>query len=177
MQTSTLLPASFHLISRFKFCKKLVLNLLLLSLCVWISGCSEHKEIAQPKLPTKKIQIASKVLDTEIARTTEQKNTGLMGRKSLGENEGMLFINHSPQTASFWMKNTLIPLSIAYIDEDGVIQEIYHLEPLRLDTVQSRQSNIKYALEVNKGWFEKNGISIKQKISVKDGDLSQLEKE
>ncbi len=139
-------------------------------------GCSSQENEAQPPLPTRTIQVGLKKINVEVALTPEQRSKGLMHRKTLGEDEGMLFIFETPQRASFWMKNTFLPLSIAYMTEDGVIQEIHPLEPLSLLSVQSRRTDIKYALEMNRGWFEKNGITVKQKISVSDGDLIDLKK-
>ncbi|MDL5054469.1 DUF192 domain-containing protein [Oscillatoria laete-virens NRMC-F 0139] len=155
------------------------------NLLIWISlvifftpGCtrSSNDSQAQPKLRTSILLVGLKPVTAEIALTPEEKRRGLMGRTHLGENEGMLFVYPTPRQASFWMKNTSLPLSIAYADAEGVIQEIHDLEPHSLTAVTSRHFGIKYALEMNRGWFEKNGVSTKQKISVKDGDLSVLGK-
>ncbi len=81
-----------------------------------------------------------------------------MYRKSLAENSGMLFYFDKPQPVGFWMKNTLIPLSIAYLDEKGEILEIYPLTPLDETPTTSRSYRVKYALEMNQGWFKKNGV-------------------
>jgi uncharacterized membrane protein (UPF0127 family) len=80
-----------------------------------------------------------------------------MGRTHLGENEGMLFIFEKEDYHGFWMKNTLIPLSIAFIDREGKIVAITDMEPLTLETHPPPQP-ILYALEMKKGWFSANGI-------------------
>ena len=80
-----------------------------------------------------------------------------MGRKHLGEDEGMLFIFEKEDYHSFWMKNTLIPLSIAFIDRDGKILKIADMEPLTLES-HPPPKPILYALEMRKGWFSANGI-------------------
>ncbi|WP_010261688.1 DUF192 domain-containing protein [Treponema primitia] len=93
----------------------------------------------------------------EIARTEDQRTRGLMGRKSLADGQGMLFVFERDHILSFWMKNTLIPLSIAYIAYDGRILEIHDMQPQSLRTIQSSRS-ARYALEVPQGWFTRAGI-------------------
>ena len=110
------------------------------------------------------ISVNDKKLIAEVARTQEEKNLGLMNRSSLGENEGMLFIFNRPTTVRFWMKNTSIPLDIAYLNSEKVILEIYNLVPYSEHEIQSRSNQIVYALEVNKDWFSKNGFKIGEKI-------------
>ncbi|AEF85716.1 conserved hypothetical protein [Treponema primitia ZAS-2] len=95
----------------------------------------------------------------EIARTDDQRARGLMGRSSLKDGEGMLFVFEKDQILSFWMKNTLLPLSIAYIAYDGRIMEIHDMKPQDTTAIQSRRSG-RYALEVPQGWFTRAGISI-----------------
>ena len=94
----------------------------------------------------------------EIARTDSQRQQGLMYRKELKDGEGMLFIFERDQILSFWMKNTLIPLSIAYIASDGRIVEIFDMEPGNLNPVMSSRS-VRYALEVPQGWFSRVGLA------------------
>ncbi|MCL2472158.1 MAG: DUF192 domain-containing protein [Treponema sp.] len=95
----------------------------------------------------------------EIARTDAQREQGLMYRKEVKDGDGMLFIFDKDEPLSFWMKNTLVPLSIAYISSDGRILEIYDMEPGNLNPVQSSRS-VRYALEVPQGWFGRAGIGI-----------------
>ena len=135
---------------------KYVLGLLLISIVV---SCSPAKETSSPfDWKTTSIQIGEHSLDIEIADTSEKMARGLMFRKSLPENQGMLFIFQRPRQASFWMKNTFIPLSIAYLNQEGTILEIYPLEPLEESPVSSQSYRVAYALEVNRGWFRKHGI-------------------
>ncbi len=93
----------------------------------------------------------------EIARTPEERQKGLMNRKSVPEKTGMLFVFENDRKLSFWMKNTLVPLSIAYISSDGVIREIYKMEPQSLAPVKSRHF-VRYALELPEGAFKKEGV-------------------
>ena len=93
----------------------------------------------------------------EVVRTEEDRARGLMERKSLGKNEGMLFIFDEEGYHGFWMKNTRLPLSIAFMTKEGKIVSIADMKPLDL-SVHNPPQPILYALEVNKGWFAANGI-------------------
>ena len=131
------------------------------------SGCSGLE-----KFEKKKIDIdgggTAHTLTVELARTDAQRAQGLMHRKTLKDGEGMLFIFERDQPLSFWMKNTLVPLSIAFISSDGRIFEIYDMEPGNLNSVKSSRSG-RYALEVAQGWFSRAGIGVGGKL-----DLSGL---
>lgn len=102
-------------------------------------------------------------LDVEVADTPETRARGLMERTELGEREGMLFVFESSEPRSFWMKNTPLPLSIAYIDAELVIREIHDMQPLSLEPVPSRYP-ARYALEVNRGAFERLGVGVGDRI-------------
>ena len=93
----------------------------------------------------------------EIALTKAQQAQGLMYRKELKDGDAMLFVFERDEILSFWMKNTYVPLSIAYIAQDGRILEIYDMEPKNESAVRSRRS-ARYALEVPQGWFSRAGI-------------------
>jgi len=95
----------------------------------------------------------------EVPKTPQERAQGLMGRRHLGENEGMLFIFETEDYHSFWMKNTLIPLSIAFIDREGKVVRIVDMEPLSLESHPPPRP-ILYALEMKKGWFSTNGIQV-----------------
>ncbi len=94
----------------------------------------------------------------EIADTAALRETGLMNRKELPVNQGMLFVFESERMLNFWMKNTYIPLSIAFIDRNRTINEIYDMNPLDLSLTPSRRP-ARYALEMGRGWFAKNNIT------------------
>jgi len=96
-------------------------------------------------------------LDVEIADTEEERAKGLMGRKSLSGNSGMLFMFDEPGDLSFWMKNTHIPLSIAFISDSGEIVNIENMYPHDHGNTRSLKTS-SCALEVNQGWFKRNGI-------------------
>jgi len=100
-----------------------------------------------------------KKLFVHLADTPPTREKGLMGRKSLHQNEGMFFKFPSIHRLSFWMKNTYVPLDIAFIDDKGRITQIEEMVPLSTRAICSRQG-CRYALEVNKGWFNRNNISV-----------------
>ena len=107
----------------------------------------------------------NKILHIELADSPFKRSLGLMYRKKLEPDVGMLFVFPNSEQRSFWMKDTHIPLSIAYIDEKGIITNIENMDPLDVTGVKSSKP-CKYALEVNQGWFEKNGISAGDKIKI-----------
>jgi len=109
-----------------------------------------------PKIP---IYLNDKEIWVEIVRTPEERARGLMGRKHLAEDEGMLFIFEKEDYHSFWMKDTLLPLSIAFIDRGGKILKIADMEPLTLDS-HPPPKPILYALEMKRGWFLTNGVQV-----------------
>jgi hypothetical protein len=105
------------------------------------------------------------IIMAELARTDAQRQQGLMHRKELKDGHGMLFIFERDEILSFWMKDTLIPLSIAYIAGDGRILEIYDMEPGNLNPVRSSRS-ARYALEVPQGWFERAELGPGDRLDV-----------
>ena len=98
-------------------------------------------------------------LEVEIADTDPLRMIGLMHRKQMPWNRGMLFVFDSAAKQNFWMKNTFIPLSIAYISKSGAINEIYDMKPLDISVTYPSTRPAGYALEVNRGWFKKNNIT------------------
>ena len=112
-----------------------------------------------------RLTVGGEQFDVELAVTPEQRRQGLMFRERLGEREGMLFVFDDEQTVSFWMRDTPLPLSIAFIDARGVIVHMADMEPYSEAPVPSRYP-IRYALEVNKGALERAGIEV--------GDLVEL---
>jgi uncharacterized membrane protein (UPF0127 family) len=97
----------------------------------------------------------------EIADDSAEQAQGLMNRTALGENRGMLFVFEEEATLSFWMRNTLIPLSVAYIDSEGRIVDIQKMEPLDDEPPQYVSAEpAQYALEVNQGFFEEHGVEV-----------------
>ena len=145
-----------------KLCFSIILSVLLLS-------CKSKA------LETKNFLISTDngnqiTVKAEIAKTEKDRNYGFMNRKKIPDGTGMIFVFEQDQMLNFWMKNTPTPLSIAYIDSSGKIRNIFDMQPFSLESIKSTVS-VRYALEVPKGWFSKNGIKIGDRI-----DLSPLTK-
>jgi len=137
-----------------QFLLRLTLFLLLAS---FAAAC--HQDQAPSTLKTVQLHIQQQALNVEIADTPESMERGLMFRDSLPADNGMLFVFGQPRQANFWMRNTKIPLSIAYIDTNGRILELHDMFPYDETPVSSYGANVSYALEVNQGWFTKHGIT------------------
>ena len=128
---------------------------------------------AQPKLPSIKLFVGAVEMEAEQALTDRQIKTGMMFRKTMGNNEGMIFVFERPKRQGFWMKNCLVPMSAAYIDPQGRINEIVKLEPHNSNSVMSRSFQIQYVLEAPRGWFKENGLGPGVTIMTPKGTLSQ----
>jgi uncharacterized membrane protein (UPF0127 family) len=129
----------------------------LLGLALAISGSAAAQTEAQPRLDTVTLQAGMHNIRAEVARTPLQTQTGMMFRREMASHEGMLFVFDGLSRRCFWMKNTLLPLSIAFIADDGRITNLADMQP------QSQASHcssepVRYALEMNQGWFDKRGI-------------------
>jgi len=122
------------------------------------------KDQPQPKLQTVTLSIEGVRLSSEIASNPNQRYMGLSFRKTLLDNEGMLFVYPEEQALTFTMRNTLLPLSIAYISKDFVILEIHDM-PVGPGQLFPSKVPAKYALEVNQGWFERNKIGVGAQIT------------
>jgi uncharacterized protein len=99
----------------------------------------------------------------EIARTPDEHQTGLMFRQTLAPDSGMLFVYDHPATEGYWMHNTYLPLSIAWIDQNGTIVDIQDMQPLS-DDVHWPASSYWYALEANMGWYVDHGVGVGQQV-------------
>jgi len=118
---------------------------------------------APQQLPAIRLSAGMHVLQVQVAQTPEQQQIGLMFRKTMGTNEGMLFIFDEPRQQCFWMKNTLLPLSVAFIDDSGTIANIDDMKPQTLDSHCSTKP-VRFVLEMNVGWFDKRGIKAGSKF-------------
>lgn len=120
---------------------------------------------AQPELPVTKLRIGAAEVRAEVADDSAERSAGLMFRESLGEDAGMLFVMPSTGPASFWMKNTFVPLSIAFIAPDGTVLEIHDMQPKSEKVTRSTFPQVAYALEMPKGWFSKKNIWPGERVS------------
>jgi uncharacterized membrane protein (UPF0127 family) len=123
------------------------------------------------RLSTMKLLIGPEVITAELALTGEQLQTGMMFRKSMPENEGMLFVFAVPVRASFYMRNTTVPLTAAYLDSEGTILELRELKPLDETPVVATTDNVQFVLEMNRGWFERHQLSPGARVTTERGDL------
>ena len=112
---------------------------------------------AATHLPTQRLEVGKHTVVAEIADEPQERSSGLMYRKSLGKDAGMLFVYANSASRSFWMKNTSIPLSIAFVSADGSIVNIEQMKPHDLNSTLSA-TEVPYALEMQRGWFESRGI-------------------
>lgn len=124
-----------------------------------LSGILPSTTLACPyKLPGAVVSINGQDVFAELAFTPDTRSCGLSNRYTLGENNGMLFLFPDSRKRTFWMKNTHIPLSIAFIDEAGKIVMIHQMEADQTRTTYHSLQSARYALEVNQGWFTLHGI-------------------
>jgi uncharacterized protein len=138
------------------------LLLLVLFPCLLFCGCRRMPEANYY------VTIQGKIAKVEIAADDASRIRGLMYRESLPPDTGMLFIFPDEAVRNFWMKNTSVPLSIAYISGQGTIVNIKDMTPFSTDTVTSA-APAKYALEMIQGWFDKNGIKSGQTVTMSPG--------
>ena len=117
----------------------------------------------QPRLPAIKLTVGMYVIQAEVAQTPSEQTIGLMCRQTLGINEGMLFIYDSPKVHCFWMRNTLLPLTIAFIADDGSIVNLKDMQP-KTETPHCSAKPVRYALEMHQGWFDKRGLKPGSKL-------------
>ena len=157
----------------------LLLNMNLTALLASLTGRNLHRTCAlalasltlsvfaqqtpQLQLPRTKLNAGMHVLDVQLAQTNEQRQIGLMWRKEMPQHEGMLFVFEQPATQCFWMRNTLIPLSAAFVADDGTIVNIADMKP-QSDDSHCSEKPVRYVLEMNVGWFAKRQLKAGYKL-------------
>ncbi len=114
----------------------------------------------------RELRVGDRTITAEVALTPAQLSQGLKYRRRLPKNRGMLFIFPQPAARSFWMKDTVIPLSIAFIDREGLIIDIRDMEPDDGAASHRPDRPFLYALEMNRGWFERNNIRVGDRVDV-----------
>jgi uncharacterized protein len=119
-------------------------------------------------LPAITLQAGMHQIRAAVAQTPEQRQTGLMFRREMPQHEGMLFVFEQPSEQCFWMKNTPLPLSIAFLNDDGTVVNIADMKPQSLDSHCSAKP-VRYVLEMNQGWFAKRGIGPGYRLSSPGG--------
>ncbi len=131
----------------------------LIAFCSW-AGVALAKEPAgkpQLDLPRARLSAGMHLIDAQVALSPQQRQTGLMHRREMAPNEGMLFVFEQPAVQCFWMKNTLLPLTAAFLEDDGRIVNLAHMTPLSEESHCS-QTPVRYVLEMHQGWFDRRGI-------------------
>ena len=118
-----------------------------------------------PQLTLQRVRLSAgmNLIDAQLALTPEQRQIGLMLRKNMPQHEGMLFVFEQASQQCFWMKNTLVPLTAAFVADDGTIVNLADMKPQNLDSHCSTQP-VRYVLEMNQGWFAKKGIKAGSKL-------------
>lgn len=144
----------------------IALALIAISMSVSCGGDTSDKP--QPELPTVTLRSGAVEMVAEVARSDEEQRVGLMFRKSLADGRGMIFVYDDDRRLSFWMKNTLVPLTIAFLAADGTIREIRDMEPGSLATVDSARF-VRYALEAPRGWFGRVGLAVGDRFELPAG--------
>ncbi len=148
------------------------LRLTLVLLCPgFVAGCDGSKTAtaAAPKGVEEyfPVKVGGRMVRMQIAALPPEMQRGLMHRKSLGADAGMLFVFAQPQQLGFWMRETTLLLDIGYFDSAGVLKEIYPLYPLDERSVASRARDLQFALEMNQGWFKQSGVKPGARLDLK----------
>lgn len=147
--------------AKFSFLHTLQTTLIAGVVCFSLSACQQQGETDahSPMCANHVINLVmnNQTMITEVACTMQQKATGLMYRKDLPQNSGMIFVYDKPIDLHFWMKNTYIPLSIAFVDAQWKITDIHEMKAFD-ESITSSEKPAQYAIEANPGWFEKNNI-------------------
>ncbi len=113
----------------------------------------------QPQMNLRRVTLSAGMhqIDAQVAQTVDQRSIGLMWRREMPQHEGMLFVFEQPSVQCFWMMNTYLPLTAAFIDDDGRIVNLADMQPLKTDSHCSARP-VRYVLEMNQGWFAKRGL-------------------
>lgn len=135
----------------------------LLTLCMAIAGPALAQDAPQMDLPRVQLTAGMHRIDAQVAQTPDQRSIGLMFRKDMPHHEGMLFVFEQPSGLCFWMKNTLLPLTAAFIADDGTIVNMADMKPQTTDS-HCASKPVRYVLEMNQGWFAKRGFKAGSKL-------------
>ena len=137
--------------------KKLLQRSIAMAWGLLIAGYVSAQNAPQPRLATIDLTAGMYVIQAEVAQTHREQSIGLMHRQKMADNEGMLFVYENAQIRCYWMRNTLIPLTIAFIDDDGAIINLKDMQPLD-ERSHCSIKPARFALEMNQGWFDQRGI-------------------
>ena len=151
-----------HHIDSFSICRHLLL-------CAFAAAATGASCVASaqdaPQMTLERVKIGAGMyqIDAQVALSPEQRQTGLMFRKQMPQYEGMIFVFEQPAEQCFWMKNTLLPLTAAFVADDGTIVNLVDMKPQTTDPHCSAKP-VRYVLEMNQGWFARRGIKAGAKL-------------
>lgn len=137
-------------------------GLLMLSMAAVI--CAAQAQNAQMHLPRTKLSAGMHLLDVQVAQSAQERQIGLMFRREMPQHEGMLFVFEQPATQCFWMRNTLLPLTAAFVADDGTIVNLVDMKP-KTDDSHCSSKPVRFVLEMNQGWFAKRNIQAGFKLT------------
>lgn len=165
LKNAVLFPVSRTLFKTafFKSAPMRALSAVLAAAALTLSASAFAQTGPQAPLPTTQLSAGIHIIRAEVANTDATRRDGLMFRKELPGNDGMLFVFEQPDVQCFWMRNTLLPLSIAFIADDGTIVNIDDMAPQTEDPHCAKKP-VRYALEMAQGWFDEHGIKAGRKI-------------
>lgn len=146
----------------FKHSIRFMTGLVMLLLALGWSSQAWTRE-PQLNLPRIQLQAGMHLITAQVANTPQQRSTGLMWRHDMAPNEGMIFVFETPQRQCFWMQNTFIPLTAAFLDEDGTIVNLADMQPLSTESHCSAKP-VRFVLEMHRGWFAQRGIAPGQRL-------------
>ena len=129
-----------------------------------VSGGAWAQQVPQSDLMRIKLGAGMYVINAQVASTPEQRQIGLMLRKDMPQHEGMLFVFEQSAVQCFWMKNTLLPLTAAFVADDGTVVNMADMKPETNDSHCSAKP-VRYVLEMNQGWFSRRGIKPGAKLA------------
>ena len=132
----------------------------------FVAGSALAQEQPQLTLPRVKLQAGMYQIDAQVALTPDQRQIGLMHRPDMPQHEGMLFVFEQPSPQCFWMQNTLLPLTAAFVADDGTIVNLEDMKPRTTDSHCSAKP-VRFVLEMNQGWFAKKSIKAGYKLAGK----------
>ena len=136
----------------------------LLSLLILLSTAAWSQESPQLQLPRVTLSAGMHLINAQVAATPQQRAVGLMFRKEMPVNEGMLFAFEQAAEQCFWMKNTLLPLTAAFVADDGTIVNLADMQPQSLES-HCTSKPVRFVLEMNQGWFSKRGLKAGSRLS------------
>jgi len=139
------------------------INRILISIIITIASFASYAQAPQTHLQRAVLSLGMFQIDAQIAQTPEERQIGLMFRAQMPQAEGMIFIFEEPSKQCFWMKNTILPLTAAFIADDGTILNLADMKPQTTETHCSAKP-VRFVLEMNQGWFAKKGIKAGSKL-------------